>query len=50
MFLGMQDFDFYPNRVKFYPILFKFIQICPNLTKNFLYERRSHPQILRHWE
>jgi len=30
MFLGMQDFDFWPNQFKFCQILFKF---CPNFTQ-----------------
>jgi len=33
MILGMQDFDFCPNLVKFYPNFTEFIQILPNLSK-----------------
>jgi len=33
MFLGMQDFDFCPNLIKFYPNFTKFTQILPNLPK-----------------
>jgi len=33
MFLGMQDFDFCPNLIKFYPNFTYFTQILPNLPK-----------------
>jgi len=33
LILGMQDFDFCPKQIKFYPNLTQFIQICLNFTK-----------------
>jgi len=33
MILGMQDFDFCPNRIKFYQIYPNFTQFLPNLTQ-----------------
>jgi len=33
MFLGMQDFDFWSNRIKFYPVYPNFTQIGLNLAQ-----------------
>jgi len=33
MFFGMQDFDFYPNLIKFYPNFIKVTQSLSNLSK-----------------
>jgi len=33
MFLGMRDFDFCLNQIKFYPVYLNFTQICPNFTQ-----------------
>jgi len=39
MFLGMQDFDFFPDLIIFnqiYPNLHNFTQICTNCIQNYL--------------
>jgi len=56
MFLGMQDFWFWPNLIKRVRILIIFSQICPHFAliypnyaqENLLKRMRLHPQIIWH--
>jgi len=49
MFLGMQDFDFCPNVIKFYPIDPNLIKFCPNLPKNISLGDAAATTNLRNW-